>query len=70
MRSEFVGKYLRIQETLIRTTEGMSWGRVWQRLVGRRSAVVGWVVCRGLEDVLWELGDWGRMQDLRLSQQG
>lgn len=33
VRSEFVRKHLRIRETLIWSTQGVSWGRVRQRLV-------------------------------------
>jgi hypothetical protein len=69
MRGKFVGEYLRIRETLIRTTQGVGWGGVRQRLVSGRSIGVGWVVRRSLEDIFRELGDRGRMQNLRLCQQ-
>ena len=69
MRSEFVRKHLRIRETLIRTTQGVGWGRVRQRFVSGRSIGVCWVMRRGLEDILRELRDRGRMQNLRLCQQ-
>lgn len=69
MRREFVRKHFRIRETLIRTTQGVGWGRIRQRLVSRRSIGVCRVMRRGLEDILRELGDRGRMQNLRLCQQ-
>jgi hypothetical protein len=70
MRSKFIGEHLRIQETLIRATQGVSRRWIRQRLVSRRGIGISWVVRRGLEDVSRELGDRGRMQNLRLRQQG
>jgi hypothetical protein len=70
MRRKFVGEHLRIQETLIWAAQGVSRRWVRQCLVSGRDIGISWVVRRGLENVSRELGDRGRMQNLRLCQQG
>ncbi len=66
MRSEFVSEHLGIQKTLIRTAQGVGWGRVRQCLISGRRTGVSWVMRRGLEDIFRELGYRRRMQNLRL----